>query len=132
MALTFVERTIRGNAQDVLVVDTIAGDNVIIRSALTSWDIGKLTEAEALIASDATVTTLTEALQAYIMPNTMNAYDYYTPYFVNVEAVNAVYVPSGATFNKQAWQNIQANTTDVAANAAVIANHETRITALEP
>lgn len=125
MALTFVTRTIRGVDQDVVVVDDTTDEIVISKSNLTSFDIKHLEKAEALIASDPAVTTLMEALQTYTMPNTSTAYAYYTPYLMNITEVNAAYLPRGINFDRTVWDQVQTNTT-------AIADHETRITTLEP
>lgn len=116
MALTFVERTIRGIDQNVVVVDDTTDEIVISRLNLTSWDVEQMTKAEALIASDEAITTLIEAFQAYTMPNATNAYQYYTPYLINIAEANASYRPHGV--NAQVWDQLKSN--------------EARIAALEP
>lgn len=123
MALTYTERTIRGNTQDTILVDGTTDTIVISKNALTSWDIDKLTKAEARIADGAYpgITNMLEALQGYTMPNGATAYDYYTPYLINVEQANASWIPG----SQQVWSQVQDN-------VAAIADHETRITTLEP
>lgn len=118
MALTFVTRTIRGVDQDVVVVDDTTDEIVVSKNNLTQWDVDHLTKAEALIASDDAVNNLTEALEAYTMPNTQTAYAYYTPYLINIPEVNAAFRPRGNQFNNDVWDTLQ--------------SHEQRITALEP
>lgn len=126
MALTFTNDVdVRGVDQTVLVVSGTVGTDaeVILRGNLTDWDVDQLTKIEATITG--AITTWAQAFAAYTMPNGQTGTEYFANHIFDLEAANAAWVAPYSTYGKVIKDTF-------AANAVTLADHEARITVLEP
>lgn len=123
MSLTTVSVTVRGITQDA--VEVVADpQTVILVNGMNGFDKKHL-EAIQTSIDGVSINNMTEALAAYTMPNGQTGTVYYDGYILNVTDVNAAFIPDFASY---------VSTTDgrLDTNEAQLADHEARITALEP